>query len=69
MAMKSNLKLMPTIRSDHADSERKFLNYIINEFDGAILVVFWVNLQSPNTRCIINRCVLISPYRLSSSIF
>jgi hypothetical protein len=67
MEVKASLKLMASIRPDHADPERKFLNHIIDKFDSTILVVIIIDLQSPNMDRIVNRCVLISPYRLTGS--
>lgn len=69
MEVKSNLELMTSIGSDHADPERKSLDHIIHKFDSTILVMFCIDLHSPNTGCIIDGCVLISLHRLSGGIF
>ena len=53
MPMKLSLKLMASICSDRMDTEREFLNHIINKFNGILLIVTWVDFQRPDPGSII----------------
>ena len=54
------LELMPSIGSDGIDPERELLDHIINELDGALLVMLPVYLKHSDTGSVINSCVLIT---------
>ena len=56
--MKLGLKLMTSVSSDRMDTEWKFLNHIINKFNGILLIVTRVYFQCPDTSGIINSCIL-----------
>ena len=43
MPMKLGLKLMAAICSDRMNTEREFFYYMINKFNGIILIVSWVD--------------------------
>ena len=58
MPMKLGLKLMTSVSSDRMDTEWKFLNHIINKFNGILLIMTRVYFQCPDTSGIINSCIL-----------
>jgi hypothetical protein len=57
-AMKLGLKLMASVCSDCMDTEREFLNHIINKLNGIYLIVTRIDFQRPDPGCIINGCIL-----------
>jgi hypothetical protein len=69
MPVKTSLKLMSSIGSDRADPEGESFHNIVHELDGALLVMFWEDLQCPDTRRIIDRGVLITFNQLSFLVF
>jgi hypothetical protein len=56
--MKLGLKLMASVCSDRMDSEGKFLNHIINRFNGIQLIMTRVDFHCPDTGGIINSRIL-----------
>jgi hypothetical protein len=58
MPMKLGLKLMASVCSDRMDTEREFLDHIINKLNGILLIVAWVNFHRPDPSGIVNRSVL-----------
>ena len=56
--MELGLELMAVVAPYFTDAKREFLDDLINEVDGAGLVVFLVNLERPNSGCVINGCEL-----------
>ena len=69
MPVEPSLKLVPPVGSDCVDAKRKFLEHIIHELDGTVLVVFREDLYGSNTRRVIDGGILVSPHRLSRFIF
>jgi len=58
MPMKLGLKLMASVCSDRMDTEREFLNHIINKLNGILLIVTWVDFHRPDPGGIINSRIL-----------
>jgi hypothetical protein len=58
MPMKLSLKLMASVCPNRMDAEREFLNHIINELYGIMLIVTWVDFNRPDPGSIVNRRVL-----------
>ncbi len=53
------LPLMPTIRAHCMDAERKLVDDVVDEIDGALLVMPLIDLQRTNSSGIVDRSVLI----------
>ena len=58
MPMKLGLELMPVISTYGFNSERKFINYVVNKINRTGLIVLLIDFQSSNARAIIN-CSLL----------
>ena len=58
MPMKLGLKLMASVCPNRMDAEREFLNHIINELYGILLIVARIDLQRSDPGSIINGCIL-----------
>ena len=56
--MKLGLELMTVVSTYGFNSEREFINHVVNKVNRTGLIVLLVDFQSPNTRAIINRGVL-----------
>src|ERR1700690_2398092 len=68
MPVKLCLKLVPSVCSNGFNSERKFLDNIIYEFNSVSLIMQGINLQCPDPGGIVNGSVLKSFYRMLISI-
>ena len=60
MAMKFSLKFVPIISSNSFNSERKVLDNMIDEVNGACLGMLLINFQCSHTSAIIYGSILIS---------
>jgi hypothetical protein len=60
MPVEQRLELVASIRPNGVDPERKFPDHVIDEIDGALLVVALVDLQCTNPRRVVNRRVLVA---------
>ncbi len=69
MPVELGLELVPSIGSDGIDPKRELLDHIINELDGALLVMLPVNLKRSDTGCVIDRRVLIAANLVSFVVF
>ena len=49
---------MAIIRAHLANAERELFDDVLNEVDGIYLRVFLVDLESANSGCIVDRCIL-----------
>jgi hypothetical protein len=58
MPMEFGLELMTVVGSNFSNAEREYFDDVVNKPDRVCLSVFLVNLERPNSRCIINCCVL-----------
>ena len=56
---------MPPIGADGAYPKRELLDHVVDEVDGIRLRVPLVDLQRSNSRGIVDRGVLVAPYRRS----
>jgi len=56
--MKLRLKLMASVCPNRMDAEREFLNHIINELNGIVLIVTRVDFHRPDPSGIVNRRIL-----------
>ena len=63
MPLEFGLELVAIVSSNFANAERKLLNDMINEVDRVCLCVFVIDLQSPDARCVVDCCVLVSVVR------
>jgi hypothetical protein len=63
MPMKERLELVATVGSDRLDPERELVDDVVDEADCVGLCVTLVDLQCAYPRRIIDRGVLIPPYR------
>lgn len=57
--MKFSLELMTSVCSYRVYSKWETFNYITYKVNGTLLVMFFIDFQSPYSCGIINRCVLI----------
>ena len=58
MPMELGLELVTVVGSHLANAEREYFDDVVNKPDRVCLSVFLVNLERPDSRCIINCCVL-----------
>ena len=58
MSMELGLELMTVVSSNLANAEWELFDDVIHEVDGVCLRVLLVDLESPNSACIIYRCIL-----------
>jgi len=56
--MKLGLKLMASVCPNRMDAEREFLNHIINELNGILMIVTRVDFHCPDPGGIVNSCIL-----------
>ncbi len=63
------LELMPSIGSDCIDSKRELPNDMIDELDGALLIVLSIDLKRSDTRRVIDSRVLITANLVSFVVF
>ncbi len=49
---------MPSVCSNRMDTEGKFINHIINELDGILLIMSRINSQGSDPDCVINGHIL-----------
>jgi hypothetical protein len=56
--IKLGLKLMASVCFDRMDTEREFLNHIINKLNGILLIVTRVDLHRPDPGGVINSRIL-----------
>ena len=69
MPVELGLELVPSIGSDGIDPKRKLLDHVINELDGALLIVLPVDLKRSDTGCVIDSRVLIASDLVSFVVF
>ena len=58
--VEARLPLVPTIGAHGVDPEGELLDDVVDEVDRALLVVPAVDLQRPDARGVVDRCVLIA---------
>jgi hypothetical protein len=58
MPMKLGLKLMASVCPNRMDTEREFLNHIINELNGILLIVTRIDFHRPDPSGIVNSRIL-----------
>lgn len=68
MLVEVSLELMTAIGTNRVDSEREFLDDMVNEIDRILLGMSLVYLQRSNTGCIVDSGVLETTDSLSFSI-
>ena len=69
MPMELGLELVAIIGSHFFDAKRELGDDIVDEGDGIGLVVALIDFEGPDTRCIINSCVLITFDRFVIFVF
>ena len=52
--MKFRLEFMSIVSTDRAQAKRKFLDDVIDKPDGIFLRMLWIDLQGPDTGCIMH---------------
>jgi hypothetical protein len=68
MPMKLSLKLMASVCPNRMDTEREFLNHIVDKLNGILLIVMWVDLHCPDPGGIVNRRVLKASYSVALKV-
>ena len=58
MPMEFGLELMTVVSSNLANAEWELFDDVVNEVDGVCLRVLLVDLESANSGCIVDRCIL-----------
>ena len=69
MPMEFGLELVAIVSSNFANAERTLLNDMINEVDRVCLCVFVIDLQSPDTCCIVDCWVWESAHPFAAFSF
>ena len=66
MPVELGLELMAVIGPDFFDAEREFFDDVIDEVVRVCLCLFVVDLERPDTRCVIDRGILEPSYFLAA---
>ena len=59
---------MASVCPNRMDAEREFLNHIINELNGIVLIVPWVDFHCPDPGGIVNSCILKASYSVALKV-
>ena len=68
MPMELRLELVATVGSDGVNPERERLDHIVEEVDGVLLGMPWVNLDGADARGVINGRELVATRRLAGLV-
>ncbi len=67
--MKFGLELVSVVSSDGVQSEREFLDHVVNEPDGVFPRVSGINLQRSDASCVVDGCVLVALQPATTFVF